>query len=525
MSLLYRAIWQDDRSDLVEGARTEFLRWLDRKRIGLDELPRSEEVPTPTGTVWITSREAQSGGTEALQVRLVEERDRETWTTILTALKSRAGNEGWYWIDVSRTSDDPFERPPFRAPVLTRLLVETGTDCRVGHVRLSTTPIAMAAGPLNGLIRNERRRLPLVVFAHDFMGDPGITSERAQAALDRLAGVAQIFIVPGEQLTAFNELMGEELGIHSGAARVYLPNSGPAGLRSERHRFVPRSRVERSLGAAGDDIVQLLTPSVTATPPPPLYKSIERALVVASSGTDTRQLLELALNENHTYQSEIEQLRAEKAILEEENLDLLAETEELQESFNHMAAALQSTARAKSHDRSPATELSATVDSIGEAIADASRLSGLAVHPDAAREIDKLDSSIESSKWANAIWRGLRALDAYASEGANGAGGFWEWCQRGAAAWTWPASPKKLAMRESETVMANERLRKARVLPCAKDLDPSGTIVMEAHLKISEGGGILAPRIYFHDDTAGGTGKIHVGFIGPHEHMPNTRTN
>lgn len=31
--------------------------------------------------------------------------------------------------------------------------------------------------------------------------------------------------------------------------------------------------------------------------------------------------------------------------------------------------------------------------------------------------------------------------------------------------------------------------------------------------------------VYFHDDTGGTTGKVHVGFIGPHGLMPNTRTN
>jgi hypothetical protein len=48
---------------------------------------------------------------------------------------------------------------------------------------------------------------------------------------------------------------------------------------------------------------------------------------------------------------------------------------------------------------------------------------------------------------------------------------------------------------------------------------------MPAHLKIAEGGGMLAPRLYFHDDTRGPTGKVHVGYIGPHEHMPNAGTN
>ena len=37
-------------------------------------------------------------------------------------------------------------------------------------------------------------------------------------------------------------------------------------------------------------------------------------------------------------------------------------------------------------------------------------------------------------------------------------------------------------------------------------------------------GSDLALRIYFYDDTHGNTGKIHVGFIGPHYLMPNTKS-
>ncbi|WP_255491855.1 MULTISPECIES: hypothetical protein [unclassified Actinotalea] len=47
---------------------------------------------------------------------------------------------------------------------------------------------------------------------------------------------------------------------------------------------------------------------------------------------------------------------------------------------------------------------------------------------------------------------------------------------------------------------------------------------MESHLKISEGGGDIAPRVYFYDDTAGAIRKVHVGFVGPHYLVPNTRS-
>ena len=87
----------------------------------------------------------------------------------------------------------------------------------------------------------------------------------------------------------------------------------------------------------------------------------------------------------------------------------------------------------------------------------------------------------------------------------------------------WPSTQKKLAMNESETVRNNPELRSKRMLPVAKEVDATGTALMLSHLKVAEGGGNLAPRIYFYDDTAGATGKVHVGFVGPHYLMPNTR--
>ena len=80
-------------------------------------------------------------------------------------------------------------------------------------------------------------------------------------------------------------------------------------------------------------------------------------------------------------------------------------------------------------------------------------------------------------------------------------------------------------MSEGEQVRANRKMQSARLFPVSPDVNESGEIEMLNHLKIAEGGGPLAPRIYFYDDTGGVTGKVHVGFIGPHKYVPNAGTN
>ncbi|MFD2420996.1 hypothetical protein [Amycolatopsis pigmentata] len=148
----------------------------------------------------------------------------------------------------------------------------------------------------------------------------------------------------------------------------------------------------------------------------------------------------------------------------------------------------------------------------------------LSVPESAPQELDGIDAAAKAFAWGNTTWRGLRALAEYAKARRSGFNGnFWTWCENGGAL-VWSPSTKKLAMTESEPVLNNGKLRKRREFAVSTEVDPSGVILMTAHLKISEGGGDLAPRVYFHDDTGGKTGRVHVGFVGPHYLVPNTKS-
>jgi hypothetical protein len=68
-------------------------------------------------------------------------------------------------------------------------------------------------------------------------------------------------------------------------------------------------------------------------------------------------------------------------------------------------------------------------------------------------------------------------------------------------------------------------LRDERIFGVDVRVRADGKVLMPAHCKIAEGGGRLSPRLYFYDDTKGTTKKVHVGFIGPHRHVPNASTN
>ena len=159
---------------------------------------------------------------------------------------------------------------------------------------------------------------------------------------------------------------------------------------------------------------------------------------------------------------------------------------------------------------------------IAEAVDLARRALPLVEVPKTALEhIDELASAEKYAVWASAIWQGLMALNAYAKCKLDGEQppGFNLWCKN-TGAW----STARLAMKESDTVVQNPVLRGQRLFGVSKEVDPSGRVIMYSHLKIQVGGGDSIPRLYFFDDTDGPTRKMHVGYLGPHRFVQNTKS-
>lgn len=77
-------------------------------------------------------------------------------------------------------------------------------------------------------------------------------------------------------------------------------------------------------------------------------------------------------------------------------------------------------------------------------------------------------------------------------------------------------SAAQVAIRESDTVMNAEKMRQERIRPVPVEVDESGSALFVEHVRVESGGAGLAPRLYFYDDTSGKTGKVIVGYVGPH---------
>ncbi|GGL43521.1 hypothetical protein [Planomonospora parontospora] len=134
-----------------------------------------------------------------------------------------------------------------------------------------------------------------------------------------------------------------------------------------------------------------------------------------------------------------------------------------------------------------------------------------------------LDHPALCRTWAAKAWDALCALDDFAGARSSGAfsGGFYDWCANGAdGRRTIPTG--MLAMRESRSVTGSAKFSEPRVFTVPQEVHPAGRLLMEAHVKLRPVG-YPAPRMYFHDDSGGASGKVWIGYLG--DHLPNTRTN
>lgn len=245
MALIYRAIWDDDRTNLIRAGEIATKRWFKKKGIDIGVIADGVFEGKATHPWFRNEYEyrviishAKADGVAAYQLRLFEDSE-QAGHRISSQYTVLATEEvgGTHWVDVERVATDPYTRFNFRIPSLVNDLIKNGLDPRVGQVRLEQGPKIIEVGGLAGLIRNQDRKIPLVVFSHDRAG-ANATMERAKLAHERLRGVAQVFVLPTKDVDTFRELVGDDLSVWGGGARLYLPNWGPGGLRPERHRYV-----------------------------------------------------------------------------------------------------------------------------------------------------------------------------------------------------------------------------------------------------------------------------------------------
>ncbi|MEJ7648643.1 MAG: hypothetical protein WKF57_06250 [Nakamurella sp.] len=344
----------------------------------------------------------------------------------------------------------------------------------------------------------------------------------------KLVGIARIVTADQAALDVIAEHLGSGYRVSEGQLRVFLTHLNPDDPTDRfRHRFLVPHRFRSRPANATREISQIASQHSSVHRPPSTWERAAESLQGDDSGGSgfTEAEVEKLMDENSDLSQQISemadarfddalqigQLQADLAAMQSR---LAAAEQKLRENQLH-ADVVEET------QEQPATE----VNGAQEAVDAARQFYGdvLSIPEDACRDFDDMDTSPEGSAWALTAWQGLRALGEYARALRDGfSGDFYLWCSKGGSAYGWTANPKKLAMVESDAVRTRDKFRSTRLFPVDTKVDESGRIFMQAHLKIAEGGGMMAPRIYFHLDPQ--ESRVHVGFYGPHKHTPNTKT-
>ncbi|MYG87322.1 MAG: hypothetical protein F4190_02170 [Acidimicrobiales bacterium] len=533
MSLLYRAMWQADADGLVQAADREFRQWTTGNHPRLD-LESSDEAEHGSVDAKVEHRPHDLGSISRLVVH--EDTASARWITTLRVLTERDAAEGWIWIDIECVSAVYYKRPKISAPRLAGALLESLPTSHRGPMKLQRREFMLGSDAMSAfaeLLVSPDRDLPLVVFSPEYGTDQRFTIDRAKRAASTLAGLAQVHLLVPEGEAEFRDLMGRDLGVWSGACRVYMPGIDLENPVPWHHRYFLSRGLGTNAHDAGLVVARFLSPRMARQRAPQIYAKL-------------RGLLSKDLaRENDDLWSHVEDLEEDLERTQESYLSAAAHGEDLTEQLGRAlqrvdqswaenrrlwaaigAAEVQSQVEAELSTQSGAEELplpDPPERSVDVPAFAARHLRWVVVHEDACEELERLDEQNDSRNWAGAAWNALVALDKYAQEADGFEGDFEAWCERSDSPFAW--RPHKVAMHESNEVKTTPKYRNPRIRPVDADVHPDGKMFMEAHIKVVLGGGMSIPRIYFVDDTRHKTKKIHIGFFGPHDLVPNPSAN
>lgn len=528
MSVFYRAIWSNSMTSGIDQVIDDL-----RQRVAgwVQETPEPAPMVEGESTLNVSQGRHRKSvyrpiNSQAFEVTVSDQPpgNATEWTTDIRVVADEKLVH--VLVENRMESDDLTRRISVGRPRVVHDLLEAAEKPCLGGSALLTEPQAIPTAGidiLTDLLADPKRTLPVIVCSEPCGHHDGSWLKSVNKIASRVEGVAVVVTLDIDAVTAFKKVLGD-LAIWGGGIRVYSPGSVVAGADGWRHRYYVGSRLEEAAQATIDRIVYSVAQLSTRRRVPEVFRVFgEQSGLPAGAldGTVPAAELEAA---HEQWEFDLELALEERSELEKELSRANGHLARLKDEL--IAKGLSDLIWGTQHetDALAPDEVQDTSQAVLAAQVYLSK--GLAVPESAPRELADIDTAPAAFAWGNNAWRGLRALAAYAEDRSRGwdKGGFWEWCASGPLL-GWPANTKKLSMSEGETVQNNDKLRRTRVFKVDRMVDGSGEITMLAHLKISEGGGNLAPRIYFHDDTNGLTHKVHVGLVGPHYLVPNKSTN
>ncbi len=402
------------------------------------------------------------------------------------------------------------------------------------------------------------REIGLIIVCYDPL-DQNVDFGRIEIAkrlLKDFGSLARVVYFTGSStaLRYFDQNVGRSLSLQPGEIRVFPPNEIEMGSVLAPPAIEAKDIRNNDYVWVSKQVFRILQPYLLArTLPQSCMKALrllresadeianDPASPLETSTTALEKEVEGLRTELLEKSREIEEYRNENLYLQDELIrkdqqlhdELIRKDQQRRDGeeflvgeLNKLEAELEArTAMAIRHNlsrsiRGASSDHSREIRSVSEAIEKAEKYLNnyLEIPENVSLQLDKMDQTDRSESWGKSIFKAFLALSSYARDGSGG--NFYDWNAKGLEF----AIPKgDIAMTESENVRQRQYLREQRMLPVAIELDPSGKIFMEAHIKFR---GNLSPRLYFFDDTGpeARTGKIHIGGIDPHSRWENTTT-
>ncbi|MFF9841155.1 hypothetical protein ACH414_15520 [Streptomyces sp. NPDC020422] len=540
----------------------------------LADKKRFDQAPLETGTHRLDERTVlmsqalyHPNGTEhALRIQLREDNEEATWRVTVTAVTPAGAEPQSAAVTLECFDNGVTALNPGR-PALVEQLVDALRP-RDGRARLTVHAQAVSAAGVDELVHvlcDPDRRLPAVVAARPLHADD-TWSRRLRQLMPKCSGDASLYLLcDADAVGAFREAVGEHHRIAPGAVRTYLPEVDPAwSADAPRHRLLSGTRISDPR----DQAFRLVSRGVHRHALERQAPARLRTLVFPDEHQrkqDERRAAQDAARAHvqapHVALDELASLKEENAILtqllaegdqdlsEAARRELLAERtiQALQQQLHQVTAryqqemedhllALEDVERAQSETRllrqrlhaqgrhedtvilEPAAAQPSSFEELWERLGE---LDHVLVTAERSLAIG-LDDQVLARTWAAKAWQALRSLDSYAAAQKEGlfSGGYFQFCKDVPVAGARIFPVKQIAMGETEatrTTWGDER-----IFPVPAELAPGGRMQMLAHLKLGSKGSI-SPRVYFHDDSRGGTGRVIVGYIGPH--LTNRKTS
>jgi hypothetical protein len=413
------------------------------------------------------------------------------------------------------------------APRIVRNLLLAGGEPQIGSDSIEVQPKEVddqnsLRELLDGL-NNPERSIPYLVIRGGEGTNMRLAVQRATRASETLAGLAQVFVVHEESMDLLNGVLPQSRRLEVLGSRIFMPGSSDDFQDERLSYFVADSELDDDQKTLGRMMLRRIGATLQWPTVPVSWSILKRECDLLSDSLIQNRLQNkritqedvvggLESDESSIDESEIKRLRSE---IERLQNDLVVTAIAAEEAEEKAAGFLDRLVHQLTDDIERPNIRKGTIQATISETRALARF--IEIPPSAEQSIEVLDRMEVSYVWARDLGQFFAALETFAHAVLAGrfTGDFLSWSKTHG-----DYSSQKIAMKDSESVTNDPELRAKRVFAVSTALDVTGQKLMQAHAKIQIRGGGQIPRVYFYDDLKGATGKIHIGFIGPHYLVP-----